>query len=129
MEVTVLGVVLVGFFVAVAVLGVAVHAKLAVSSAARTAAEAAAQAPSAAQAAQAARTAASDTLAGAGTSCAGGPAVTVDLGAFHPGGKAAVTVVCRAGLPSAALIGSPATLTVRASATQPVDPYVLIGTP
>lgn len=127
-EVSILAVVLVAFVVMVAVLGVAVHAKLAVASAARTAAEAAAQAPTLAQAAQAARTAASDTLVGAGASCAGGPVVTVGLGAFRPGGQATVSVACRAALPTPALIGSPATLRVHASATQPIDPYVVTAT-
>lgn len=127
LEVTLLGLVLVAFMVAIAVLGVVVHAKLGVESAARVAAEAAAQAPTSAAAASAARSAAEATLAGAGASCAGGPTVTVDLARFAPGGQAAVSVACRAVLPAGGLAGLAGSVGVHASATQPVDPYVVIG--
>ena len=127
LEVTLLGLVLVAFMVAMAVLGVVVHAKLGVDSAARVAAEAAAQAPIATAAASAARSAAEATLAGAGASCAGGPIVSVDLARFAPGGQAAVSVACKAVLPAGGFAGLAGTVAVQASATQPVDPYVVIG--
>jgi Flp pilus assembly protein TadG len=88
-----------------------------------TAAAAAARAASLARTAPTARTAAQDA---AGADLAGRCArlqVSVNTSAFHRGGSVTVSVACAVTLRSAAGIALPATLTLRASSTSPLDLY------
>ena len=94
--------------------------------AARAGAEAASTAPDAASAEVASRTAA---VAGSGSlsrTCVA-PLVITDTGQFRPGGFVTVTVVCDVPLADVAIPGMPASTTVSASSTAPIDPYRSVG--
>jgi Flp pilus assembly protein TadG len=88
----------------------------AAAAAARAASLARAPGPADADAAQAAR----DTLSGAGLSCTNST-VDIDSSAFRPGGQVTASVVCAVDLSSLALSGLPGSLTLRASATSPIE--------
>jgi Flp pilus assembly protein TadG len=64
--------------------------------------------------------AARDTLTGAGLSCAGS-SVDIDTTAFRPGGQVTASVICTVDLSNMALAGLPGSLTLRASATSPIE--------
>ena len=66
-----------------------------VTHAAAVAARAASMERSHGEATAAARAAATATLAAAGTSCSGGPAVSVGVSSWEPGGVVTVTVTCQ----------------------------------
>jgi hypothetical protein len=49
--------------------------------------------------------------------------VTVDTGAFRPGGRVTAAVSCTADLSAMVLAGLPGTATVQATATAPLETY------
>ncbi len=53
--------------------------------------------------------------------------VTTDTDHFVPGGYVTVTVVCRVQLSDLSLPGVPGSTAVRASSTDPIDPYRAVG--
>lgn len=55
------------------------------------------------------------------TSCAGGPAVSVDVSRWRPGGSVSVTVACTAALADLTAPGLPGSKTLTAHATSPID--------
>jgi Flp pilus assembly protein TadG len=91
-----------------------------VDQAAAASARAASLARSPGQAYTAGTQAAEDTLSGAGLSCTGS-SVDLDTSAFRPGGQVTASVVCTVDLSSLALAGLPGSVTLRASATSPIE--------
>jgi len=107
-------------FVAV-VIGRGVDARLRLDDAAHQAARAASLARTAPAAASAARSTATTALAGAGLNC---QSLGVDTGGdFAPGGSVIVTLSCSVNLTGASLLMVPASRTLQASATEPIDVY------
>jgi Flp pilus assembly protein TadG len=53
--------------------------------------------------------------------------VTTDVSHFVPGGFVTVTVQCQVGLADVSVPGVPGSVTVRASAVAPIDPYRSVG--
>ena len=96
------------------------HGRALVDESAAVAARAASLAATPGQAQADAAQAARDTLTAAGLSCTGA-GVTVDTGAFRPGGQVAVTVMCSVDLSATAMAGLPGTLDLRASAVSPIE--------
>lgn len=107
-------------FVAV-VIGRGVDARLRLDDAAHQAARAASLARTAPAAASAARSIATAALASAGVNC---ESVWVDTGGdFVPGGSVTVTLSCSVNLTGASLLMVPASRTLQATATEPIDVY------
>lgn len=79
-----------------------------VTHAAHVAAVAASHERDAASAQQAAHAAAASTLSASGTSCAGGPQVSISADQWAPGGVITVTVVCSVQNSDLSAIGAPA---------------------
>ena len=71
----------------------------------------------------AARRAVRENLAGEALECAGGPVVNVDVDEFAPGGQVRVRVRCVADLRDVAIPGLPGRVTLRKTATSPVEQY------
>ena len=123
--------VLVAVLVFVAVLVVrGVDARLRLDDAAHQAARAASLARSPAAAVTAAQSTADAALSGAGINCLD-PQVSTDISDFRPGGIVTVSVACRVDLSQAALLGIPASRTLTASASSPVDVWrsIALGLP
>lgn len=99
-----------------------VDARLRIDDAAHQAARAASLTRSAGAATSAATQTADRALSHARGACPT-PAVDVDTSGFRPGGVVTVTVTCRVDLSQAALLGVPATRTVTASASSPIDTW------
>lgn len=91
----------------------------------RSAAEDAARAASLQRTVAGAQAAAADTvsssLQSAQTSCTGGPAVSVDISRWRPGGSVSVTVSCTAALSDLTAPGLPGSKTMSARGTSPID--------
>lgn len=122
-EVVLLVPVLVLALLLVVAVGRVEQARLQVTGAARDATRAASltRSPVAAQAAAAA---AVDVALTAGTvTCSGGPTVSVDVSRFEPGGVVQVDVACAARLGDLGFPGLPATKTLTASASSPLEQY------
>lgn len=93
---------------------------------ARSAAEAASVWPTPPQAGDAALLTASYELLHDDLQCLS-PVVSVDAADLVPGGRVSVSVTCTVRLSSAALPGVPGYVTIRASATAPVEQYREVG--
>ncbi|MFI7208451.1 TadE family protein [Micromonospora aurantiaca (nom. illeg.)] len=93
-----------------------------VHSAAAAAARQASLARTPAEARLAGGDAASASLAGRGVTCQPST-VTVDPGAFVPGGQVSATVACRVRLEDLSGLGLPGAVTIRATSRQPLDAY------
>ena len=94
-----------------------------VTGAARDGARSASLQRTAGEAAAAAQQAVNDNLAGQSLGCVGGPAASVDTGAFAPGGQVTVTVSCTASLSNVAVPGLPGSATLTKTASSPVEQY------
>ncbi|MEU5883149.1 TadE family protein [Spirillospora sp. NPDC047279] len=60
--------------------------------------------------------------------CAGGPSVSTDTGAWGPGGRVSVTVVCDVDLGDLSFIGFPGSKRLSGTSVAPVDTYTYRGT-
>lgn len=120
LELAILAPVAIVMLLAVVALGRVTQGRAMVDQAAAAAARAGSLASSPGQARADAVQAATDTLSGAGLSCRS-VVVDVDTSAFRPGGELTATVVCDVDLSGLALTGLPGALTIRASATSPVE--------
>ncbi len=126
MELVLLAPVLMLVIVAVTVFGRVAQARQQVVEAARAGAEAAAVEPDPASARAASYLDAQVGSAGHAHSCAARQVVT-DTSHFFPGGSVTVTVVCSVPLADVSVPGLPASTSVRASSTAPIDPYRSVG--
>jgi Flp pilus assembly protein TadG len=79
------------------------------------------QTPTQAQAA--AQQAATQALTAAGLACTTDH-ITVETSNDHPGGTITITLACHADLSQAVATGLPGSVTLTATATSPIDPYV-----
>lgn len=121
-ELTILAPIVLIMLLVVVAFGRVTHGRALVDESAAVAARAASLAATPGQAQADAAQAARDTLTAAGLSCTGA-GVTVDTGAFRPGGQVAVTVTCSVDLSATALAGLPGTLSMRASAVSPIEAH------
>jgi Flp pilus assembly protein TadG len=103
-------------------------ARIDVDAAAAVAARAASVARSPAAASTAATEAAAQALTGRSITCAR-LNVPVDTSDFRRGGSVTVTVECAVTLSDLGLLGVPATRTVTASATVPIDVFIQLDSP
>jgi len=121
-ELVILVVIVLFFLLLVTGLGRYSRGRQLVQDTSAAAARAASLASSPAQASADARQVATDTLRQGGISCQRA-SVVVDLHAFGPGGQVSVTIHCTAGLSDLAMTGLPATATLSATSTSPLDTY------
>lgn len=104
-------------------LGRVQQAQLQVTGAARDAARAASLTRTPAAAGDAARLGVDVALAGQDLTCSGGADVAVDTAGFGPGGQVSVQVSCAVRLGDLGFPGLPASKTVTAQATSPIETY------
>jgi Flp pilus assembly protein TadG len=121
-ELAILTPVVIAMLLTVVALGRFSHSRLLVEQASAAAARAASLTSAPFHAEVAARDAAQATLTGAGLPCAQ-LKVTVDTGAFGPGGVVAATVTCTADLSTLALVGVPGATSVSATSRSPLETY------
>lgn len=120
LELAILAPVILVMLLLVVAFGRVTHGRALVDQSAAAAARAASLAASPGQASADGAQTAQDTLARAGLSCSAA-SVSVDTGAFRPGGQVTATVRCTADLSELALTGLPGSIALVASATSPIE--------